>query len=69
MSETVAHCPKCEMMGVVIGHRGKTVSLECPNDSSKWLTKSKICPDCEKPNGYAVDGVCSSCYGKYYKSF
>jgi primosomal protein N' len=68
-TKTVPNCPKCQTKGNVIDHHKKFVKLECPKCNSKWTTLSKKCPECDKPNGYAVDGVCSSCYGKYYKSF
>lgn len=59
---SVANCSKCKCVGTVTVHRKSQVKLECPNCKHKWLTKSEICPRCQKSNGFAVPGLCSKCY-------
>lgn len=64
----VSHCPKCNAVGEVIKREKQFVTLDCPKCSRKWKTLSKICPKCIKPNGYAVEGVCSGCYSEHHRS-
>lgn len=57
-------CPKCQTEGQVINKFQNTIVIECPICANNWKTESMICPKCNKPNGYAVDGLCTSCYGE-----
>lgn len=61
-TKTVPNCPNCNSIGTVIRHKGLFVNLECPACKDKWQTLSKKCPTCNKPNGFAVEGVCGRCY-------
>lgn len=67
-TKTVPNCPRCNAKGNVIDQRKKFVMVECPDCNYVWQTRSKICPKCEKPNGYVVEGVCGPCYSKFHKS-
>lgn len=56
-------CPNCGGPAYAIALRKKKqVKMECGDCKSTWLEDSKICPACEKPNGFTVPGLCSSCY-------
>lgn len=62
-------CPKCGGENTFVSHKmRKEVKLVCTDCGRRWLTESKICPKCHRPNGFAVDGVCSQCYSEYYSS-
>lgn len=57
-------CPQCNGNGYVADKRKKQVKMECLECHHHWITESKICPKCERPNGYAVDGICAQCYSE-----
>jgi phage FluMu protein Com len=61
---TVPNCPKCNSVGEVVRNNKQFVKLECPKCDYLWSTISPNCPRCKKPNGFAVEGVCSSCYSR-----
>lgn len=56
-------CPKCQTEGQVVGKFQRTIVLECPS-LHRWKQDSEVCPSCEKPNGFANEGLCLSCYGE-----
>lgn len=66
--KTVSHCPQCGRKGEVLDQHKNMVLMRCPECHNKWKTYSKNCPKCGKPNGFAVDGLCGSCYSKYFSS-
>jgi hypothetical protein len=55
-------CPKCGGNAYVIDKRKYKVKMECLECQVTWLTDSRTCPKCKRPNGYAVDGICAQCY-------
>lgn len=59
---TQSHCSKCNTMGTVFNKRFNTVYVECPKCTHKWKTQSETCPICGKANGFAVEGICGTCY-------
>ena len=61
-------CGVCGGQGYVIDKRKKEVKMECKDCKNKWITSSKTCPKCKRPNGFAVEGVCAQCYSLHYKS-
>lgn len=62
MTKNIHTCPKCHTNGNVVQHKEKRVMIDCPRCFKSWFADSKICPSCEKPNGFAVEGLCSHCY-------
>lgn len=62
MNPNIHTCPRCNNNGNIIAHKKKVVKLKCPECEKLWFADSKICPQCKQPNGFAVDGMCSSCY-------
>lgn len=62
MTQDIHSCPRCSNNGIIIAHKKKIVKLKCFECEKLWFADSKICPQCNKPNGFAVDGVCSDCY-------
>lgn len=62
--KTVAYCKKCHFQGNVVRQKGVFIVLECPGCSQKWETLSASCKSCNKPNGFAVEGYCSTCYSE-----
>ncbi|WML38683.1 hypothetical protein RCG19_15960 [Neobacillus sp. OS1-2] len=63
-----ARCGVCGGHGYVIDKLKKEVKMECCECSVTWVTDSKTCPKCKKPNGFAVDGVYAQCYAEHFKS-
>lgn len=66
--KTVPNCPRCNTVGNVINYRKSFVKLECPKCKTRWQTLSCTCRKCGKPNGYATEGICGTCYSHWYKS-
>lgn len=63
-------CPKCGSQNHFVRDKmRKEVKMLCLDCGHKWLTESKICPKCERPNGFAVDGLCSQCYSDKHSQF
>src|SRR5579875_1594749 len=61
-SMSVHTCPRCRSNGYVIRLKKDTVIIECPQCLKYWQAPSPKCPDCDKPNGFAVEGLCVTCY-------
>jgi hypothetical protein len=59
-----ANCPNCGGNGYVADKRKQDVKMECFDCHTRWITTSKICPSCERPNGFAVEGLCCQCYAE-----
>jgi hypothetical protein len=62
-----ARCGVCGGHGYVVKKQKSEVKLECMSCRTTWVKESKICPNCARPNGYAVDGLCAQCYAHLYK--
>jgi hypothetical protein len=60
----MSKCPKCGGNAYVIDKRKYKVKMECLECRVTWLTDSRTCPKCKRPNGYAVDGICAQCFSK-----
>ncbi|MFD0825824.1 hypothetical protein ACT8ZR_09110 [Neobacillus sp. M.A.Huq-85] len=59
-----AQCPNCNAAGYVVNKRKSEVKMECLDCHHRWITESKICPWCQRQNGYAVEGICAQCYSE-----
>jgi hypothetical protein len=62
-----ARCGVCGGHGYVVNKQKNEVKMECVDCKIIWVTDSKTCPNCLRPNGYAVDGPCAQCYARNYK--
>ena len=61
---TIKNCERCDTVGQVVNQHGKRLKMHCPNCQKTWKTVSERCPLCNKPNGFAVPGLCGHCYGE-----
>jgi predicted RNA-binding Zn-ribbon protein involved in translation (DUF1610 family) len=68
MTQDIHTCPRCSSTGNVIKHIKIAVKIKCPECEKQWYADSKICPRCNKPNGFAVEGVCSECYSTNHRA-
>lgn len=57
-------CPKCKKEGQFYANAYPMVLMECIPCRVTWKSKSPVCPNCKKPNGFAVEGTCSTCYSE-----
>ncbi|MBM7585825.1 ribosomal protein L40E [Bacillus pakistanensis] len=64
-SQTIKHCPNCEIVGEVVKNSRGYLTMICPSCEAKWRTDSELCGRCHKPNGFAVPGLCSKCYADH----
>jgi hypothetical protein len=56
-------CPYCGSSGKVSRMHNKVdLCMRCPACKERWYSRSGICPECEKPNGYTGNGLCIKCY-------
>lgn len=67
VDKLIPHCPRCKTNGTVTNQYKLSLKMECPSCGYRWSTLSEICPDCKKPNGFAIKGPCGKCYSERYK--
>jgi predicted amidophosphoribosyltransferase len=63
-TSSIKQCERCDTIGQVESQNGKWLRMSCPNCQKRWKTISERCPRCNKPNGFAVPGICGHCYGE-----